>query len=101
MDENLKQRFSNLSPVIPIKDFKLGTPLCLLIKANAQDPALKPISSMHALSQRGMNLLDAKRAVEDMIQHGSARVRCPTVESFIRLNKELKESGVESEIVPE
>jgi DNA-binding transcriptional regulator YiaG len=46
-----------------------------------------------ALSKRGMTMLRAKRAVEEMLAKGRVVVRLPTVESQVILARELADAG--------
>lgn len=60
----------------------------------ATNRKLKPVSATLALAKRGLSLLKAKRAVEEMTQKGLAVLELPTVESRRTLQTELREAGV-------
>jgi DNA-binding transcriptional regulator YiaG len=60
----------------------------------ATNRKFKPVSATLALAKRGLSLLKAKRAVEEMVKKGLAVLELPMVEDRRAVQAELIEAGV-------
>ena len=90
----LKERFARLGPVRGIDRVASGSPADLVLRPATDIAAIKTISVALALARRGMSLLQAKRAVEAVVEQGEAFVHVPTVEDLAALAGELGAAGI-------
>ncbi len=60
----------------------------------ATNREFKPVTAALVLAKRGLSLLKAKRAVEEMAQKGLAVLELPTVENQRTVRNELIKAGV-------
>lgn len=93
MSSSLKEGFGRLGPTRAIDRVRSGSPVVLSLRPSAGPAAVRPIPATLALARRGMTMLRAKRAVEEMVEHGRAVVRVPTVESEAALARDLADAG--------
>jgi DNA-binding transcriptional regulator YiaG len=93
MSSSLKERFARLGPIRAIDRIRDGSPAALSLRPAPSRKRVKSVSIALALAKRGMSMLRAKRAVEEMLENGRAVVLLPTVESATTLAKELADAG--------
>ena len=72
-----------------------GSPATLVLRPSNGLAKVRTIDAIRALARRGMTLLRAKRAVEAMVEDGSALAHVPMVDDASALSSELKKAGVE------
>ena len=99
MDSSLKERFARLGPIRVLDRVPSGSPAVLALRPGAVLAEVKTVAAAIALARRGIGLLKAKRALEEMLSAGRAVVLAPTVESVSALASELAESGVRAALV--
>jgi len=90
MSSSLKERLERLGPVRGVDQVPSGSPVVLSLRPG-QD--LKPVDATLSLAKRGLSLLRAKRAIEEMIETSRAVVLVPKVESKSTLADELAAAG--------
>jgi len=93
MSSSLKERFARLGPTRVIDRVRTGSPAVLSLRPSRGRNGVKTVSVALALGKRGMTLLRAKRAVEEMIERGRVVLLLPKLESESALAKELADAG--------
>ena len=93
MTSSLKERLERLGPIRGVDQVPSGSPVVLSLRPGPDLRRVKTISATMALAKRGLSLLRAKRAVEEMVEHGRAVILAPKVESETALAAELAEAG--------
>jgi DNA-binding transcriptional regulator YiaG len=71
-----------------------GSPDVVTLKPDATHQAVGTVVAALALVRRGLSMLQAKRAMEKMIEGGEVTLRVPRVESRAELARELGRAGV-------
>ena len=92
-NSSFKERLGRLGPVQVVPQVSSGSPVVMSLRPAA---SRKPntILASESLARRGLTLLRAKRAVEEMLQSGRIVVELPSVESRQQLVAELADAGV-------
>ena len=93
MSSSLKERFARLGPTRAIDRVRDGSPAVLSLRPSHDREAIKTVSAALALAKRGISVLRAKRAVEEMLESGRAVVLLPKVDAEASLAKELADAG--------
>jgi DNA-binding transcriptional regulator YiaG len=94
MSSSLKERIARLGPTRAVDRVRYGSPAALALHPSADLSELKTVSAAVVLARRGIPLLRAKRALEEMLARGRAYLRLPTVENAATLADELRAAGV-------
>jgi len=94
MNSSLRERFERLGPVRAVDRVSSGSPAEFVLQKVPDRQAVATVTAALALARRGMTLLGAKRAMEDMLAHGRTFVAVPVVEDVALLVAELAETGV-------
>lgn len=94
MNSSLKEQFGRLGPTRALDRVLYGSPAVVALRPGPTPANLKTVSAAIALARRGISLLKAKRAVEEMLSSGRAVVLLPTLESAPALAAELDSSGI-------
>jgi putative transcriptional regulator len=71
-----------------------GSPVVFVLRLARNRAVPKTVDGAIALARRGIPMLRAKRAMEELLASGSAFVALPTVESPSILAAELAEAGI-------
>ena len=95
MKPELKARLARLGPIRDVDHVSSGSPATLVLRPSNGLAKVRTIDAIRALARRGMTLLRAKRAVEAMVEDGSALAHVPMVDDASALSSELKKAGVE------
>lgn len=66
----------------------------IVIRPLASLAKVKTINAIKALARRGPPLAKAKRAVEDMVDHGRAELTLDAIDSHAELARDLQAAGV-------
>jgi DNA-binding transcriptional regulator YiaG len=93
MSSSLKERLGRLGPTRVIDRVRNGSPAVLSLRPAADRKRVKTVSVALALGKRGMTMLRAKRAVEEMIERGRAVFLLPNLDSESALAEELADAG--------
>src|SRR5262245_60164199 len=93
MKSSLKERFARLGPTRVIDRVRTGSPAVLSLRPSPNRKNVKTVSIALALAKRGLSMLRAKRAVEEMMECGRIVLLLPKVESEPALAAELVEVG--------
>jgi putative transcriptional regulator len=94
MSSSLRERTARLGPTRAVDRVPSGSPAVLALSPGPDRSKLKTVAAALALARRGVPLLRAKRALEEMTARGRAYLRVPTVEDEAALVRELAEAGV-------
>jgi DNA-binding transcriptional regulator YiaG len=92
MNSSLKERFARLGPTRGI-DRVNGSPAVLSLRPSPNRKSVKTVLVALALASRGMTMLRAERAVEEMMERGRIVVLVPNLDSEAGLAKELADAG--------
>ena len=101
MTSSLKEQFARLGPVKGIDLVRGGSPAVISIRALPGAANLKTISAVIALVRRGVAVLRAKRAVEEVLDRGSVTIFVPNVENATTLAGEIADAGFLAFRLPE
>jgi DNA-binding XRE family transcriptional regulator len=93
MKSSLMERFARLGPVRDVSRNESGFPAVIALSLSPKHPAPKTIDATMALAKRGLSMLKAKRAIEEIIRTGSVTVSLPTVENMVALGADLEAAG--------
>ena len=94
MKQELKERLAPLGHIQDIDRVSSGSPAELILRPAEGLAKVNTIETALALARRHMTLLDAKTAVELMVEDGEAVVHVPSVESEATLAADLARAGV-------
>ncbi len=94
MDSSLKERFARLGPTRVIDRVSSGSPAVYVLRVPPVLKHVRTIDGMFALARRGFTMLQAKRAIEAMLDDGRVFVDLPMVESDEALTTELARAGI-------
>jgi DNA-binding transcriptional regulator YiaG len=92
MNSSLKERFARLGPTQVIDRVHDGSPAVLSLRPSRRRSVNTVLIAL-ALAKRGISLLRAKRAVEEMIERGRVVLLLPKIESGPVLARELADAG--------
>ena len=101
MKPELKARLERLGPIPGIRRVASGSPVGLALRPAGKLADVLTITAIKALAYRGMALIDAKTAIEEMVEHRQVVVHVPTVESMDALSADLAAAGVRATLVVE
>ncbi len=93
MSSSFKERLARLGPVQAVPQVVSGSPVAVSLRPVA-NRKVNAITATEALARRGLTLLRAKRAVEEMLRNGRAVIEVPKVESRKLLASDLADAGV-------
>ncbi|MGX7705032.1 helix-turn-helix domain-containing protein [Methylobacterium sp. Gmos1] len=94
MNSSLKERFARPGPIQAIDRVPFGSPGALVLRTHPDLTTVKTVSAALSLCRRGASMLEAKRALEAMLEDGCAAIHLPKVEDSAVLAQELAASGV-------
>lgn len=94
MSSSLRERFGRLERIPGRGLASSGSSAVLALKPASGLADLKTIFAIQVLVHRGLGLMKAKRAIEELVETGRTVVRLPMVESVAALATELAASGV-------
>jgi putative transcriptional regulator len=93
MHSSLRADFARLGPIRAVDRVSSGSPGVFVLRPRAD---LRPatVDGALALTRRGLTLLRAKRAMEELVETGRSFVELPTVEDTGALVAELARAGI-------
>ena len=94
MKSSLKERLERLGPVKVVDLVPEGSPDVLTLRPDPARQSVGTVVAALALVRRGLSMLQAKRAMEKMMEDGEVTLRVPRVESRTELARELAQAGV-------
>ena len=94
MDSSLRERFARLGPVRAVDRISCGSPAMFVLRLPRNQATPKTIDGALALTRRGMTMLRATRAMEELLASGRAFVDLPVVEDRDTLAGELAKAGI-------
>jgi putative transcriptional regulator len=80
MESSLRERFARLGPIRTIDRVPSGSPAAFVLTPLVDRKGLKTVTAAVELARRGISLLRAKRALEQMIFEGQTFVALPVVD---------------------
>lgn len=93
MRSSLKERLERLGPVRGVDRVGSGSPVTIVLRRLGEGETVRVVGAAEALARRGVPLLRAKRAVEQVLDKGEAVLRAPVVDSASMLARELAAAG--------
>ncbi len=94
MNYELRERFARLGRVRAIDRVSSGSPAAFVLRLGSGGlRGALTISATLALAKRGLPLGVAKRAVEQVMEHGGCVVELPTVEDVAAVQHDLALAG--------
>jgi DNA-binding transcriptional regulator YiaG len=99
MKSSLKEQFARLGPTRAIDRVQSGSPAVLALRPHPDLRAVRTVSVALALARRGLSMVRAKHAVEEMVEHGHVVVPVPMVENEAVLANELADAGCSAALV--
>lgn len=99
MDSSLKEQFARAGRTRELDRVPSGSRAVVALRPDPSPDKLKTVTAAIALARRGISLLKAKRAIEEMLASGRAVVQLPTVESPAALASDLADSGVRASLL--
>jgi putative transcriptional regulator len=93
MNSSLKADFARLGPIRAVDRVSAGSPAVFVLR-HAASRRPKTVDAALALARRGMTLLRAKRAMEELLDTGRSSVDLPTVEDAAVLAADLAQAGI-------
>ena len=97
MKPELKERIARLERTMSVPRNQSGTSAVIVIRPAGDLAKVKTIAAIKNLARRGASIPTAKRAVEDMVDHGRADIALEAIESFSALVADLGAAGVQAE----
>jgi hypothetical protein len=97
MDSSLWERFERLGHVRTMHPVPCGSPGVFVLTIAGDLSAVRTIDAMAALVRRGMVVIDAKRAIEAVVERRRAVVEVPMVEDAAALADDLAAAGFAAE----
>ncbi len=94
-----KEQFARLGPTRSIHPVSCGSPGVFVLRIAGELSAVRTIDAMIALVRRGMVVIDAKRAIEAVVERRRAVVEVPMVEDTDVLARDLAAAGFSAEIM--
>jgi putative transcriptional regulator len=94
MESSLRERFARLGPIRAIDRVASGSPAAFVLTRLADRPRINTVTAAIELARRGIPLLRAKRALEQMIAEGRTYVHLPVVEDVGALCRTLASFGI-------
>jgi len=93
MDSSLRADFARLGQIRAVDRVSSGSPAVFVLRLGAS-PRPKTVDGALVLARRGMTLLRAKRAMEELVDTGRSFVDLPMVEDASALTDELARAGI-------
>jgi DNA-binding transcriptional regulator YiaG len=94
MKPALKAKLERLGPLPDAGRARSGSPGDLVLRPAAGLAKVRAIDAMAVLTQRGVSVVSAKRAIETMIDRGQVVVTVPAIDDGATLAKELRAAGI-------
>jgi len=94
MDPGLRGQFSRLGVVRGLNRLPPGPPAAFILRLVPGQPDIRRVDGMLALARRGMAMLAAKRAIEELAESGHVRIRIPAVGDQGLLRHDLAAAGI-------
>ncbi|MBA8880865.1 helix-turn-helix domain-containing protein [Phyllobacterium myrsinacearum] len=94
MKSSLKERLGQLGQIKAIDRVPSGSPVVLTLHRAEGQRSINTIIAALSLAKRGMTMLQAKRAMETLLQNGEVTLNVQKVEDVTILAAELDEAGV-------
>lgn len=94
MKSSLKEQLERLGPVKAVDLVSEGSPAVLTLQIDPRGKTVATVTAALSLVRRGLSMLQAKRAVERLIEEGEVTIKVPRVEDRERLARDLFGAGV-------
>ena len=94
MNSSLRERFARLGPTRAVNRVPSGSRETFVLEIGAGERFSGRIEAIFALARRGLTLLEAKRAIEELLELCQTFVVLPTVEDAASVVEDLRQAGV-------
>ena len=94
MNSSLKERFARLGPIQAINRPSSGSAAAFALRPADGLATIQTVTAAMTLAQRGIPMLRAKRAIEEVLERGSTVLGLPTVEDSDAVVRDLAASGI-------
>lgn len=94
MNLSLRERLGRAGRFRAIDRVSSGSPAILALRLPPLPVTIRTVSAALALAKRGMSLLQAKRAMDELLEKHAVVVDVPMVEDVPTLLAELTETGM-------
>ncbi len=94
MDSSLRERFARLGQIRAADRVSSGSPGVFVLRPRNENATIRTVDAALTLARRGLPLLRAKRAMEELLADGSSFVELPTVDDPAAVIAELDASGI-------
>jgi putative transcriptional regulator len=98
MESSLRERFARLGPIRAVARVTSGSPAAFVLSLPPGNLIPETVNGTLSLARRGITLLQAKRAIEALVEDRRIVVELPTVEDPKVLAAELAEAGITAEL---
>ena len=96
-----REVLERLAPIRATPLVPSGSPAAVMLRAAGELPKVNTVLAAHALIRRGVDAQLALTVIDAMVADGEAVVKAPTVEAGDGLLIDLRDAGIEPEIVRE
>lgn len=93
MDSSLRERFARLGPIQAVARVSSGSPAVFVLRLQ-EGVTPRTVDGALALVRRGLTMLRAKRAMDELLAEGRVFVELPRVEDPRFLAAELAKAGI-------
>jgi putative transcriptional regulator len=97
MDSSLRARFERLGPIRAVDRVSSGSPGVFVLRLHHRKPAT--VDAALTLARRGLPLLRAKRAMEELMATGDAFVELPAIDDAEAVIAELRAARIAARLV--
>lgn len=94
MKSSLRERLERLGPVKAVDLVLEGSPAVLTLQRDPSAEAVATVTAALSLVRRGLSMLQAKRAMEQLIEEGEVTLKVPRIEDREQLARELVQAGI-------
>ncbi|MBV9539296.1 MAG: helix-turn-helix domain-containing protein [Acidisphaera sp.] len=94
MDSSLRERFARLGPLRAVDRVPFGSPAMFVLRLPRDRAVPRTVDGALALAGRGLTVLSAKRAMEELLATGRVFLNVPMVEDPQELVAALADAGI-------
>jgi putative transcriptional regulator len=94
MNSLWRERFARLGQIRDIDRVSSGFPAVFVLRRPQGQVEVRTVDAAIALARRGLTMLRAKRAIEELLDNSRVFIDLPTVEDIRALTAELNAAGI-------
>lgn len=99
MHSSLRERFARAGQIRDVALVPFGLPATFVLRLPSKRGDVETVSGARLLARRGLSLLRAKRAMEELLDTGCSVVELPRLEDEAVLAAELAAAGIAGAVV--